>query len=257
MPQAEALKTKTWPVSEIFGPTIQGEGPDAGRPCYFIRLGGCDYQHCSWCDTLHAVLPEEVRKLDRQDSDAIMRTLKRLHDGPSMVVLSGGNPAIHDLSSLVAAIQEYGLEVAVETQGSRWQDWLENVERLVISPKPPSSGMANKAHEHETTFFMQKVENWCYPSPYEQTWVALKIVIFDEEDYEWALDFGLRYPWVPLYLSVGTPQVEGVAIEEITRDYILSRFRWLSEKAMNDIRARHAKVLPQLHVLAFGTGRGV
>jgi 7-carboxy-7-deazaguanine synthase len=44
-------------ISEIFGPTIQGEGPLIGRPTVFVRTGGCDYR-CSWCDTLYAVLPE-------------------------------------------------------------------------------------------------------------------------------------------------------------------------------------------------------
>ena len=41
-------------VSEIFGPTIQGEGALIGLPTVFVRTGGCDYR-CSWCDSLHAV----------------------------------------------------------------------------------------------------------------------------------------------------------------------------------------------------------
>ncbi len=44
-------------ISEIFGPTVQGEGPLIGRPTVFVRTGGCDYR-CGWCDTLYAVLPE-------------------------------------------------------------------------------------------------------------------------------------------------------------------------------------------------------
>src|SRR5262249_20785234 len=44
-------------ISEIFGPTIQGEGPLIGRPTVFVRTAGCDYR-CAWCDTLYAVLPE-------------------------------------------------------------------------------------------------------------------------------------------------------------------------------------------------------
>ena len=44
-------------ISEIFGPTVQGEGPLIGCPTVFVRTGGCDYR-CSWCDTLYAVLPE-------------------------------------------------------------------------------------------------------------------------------------------------------------------------------------------------------
>ena len=43
-------------VSEIFGPTVQGEGALIGKPTVFVRTGGCDFR-CSWCDTLHAVLP--------------------------------------------------------------------------------------------------------------------------------------------------------------------------------------------------------
>ena len=41
-------------ISEIFGPTIQGEGALIGKPTVFVRAGGCDYR-CSWCDTLYAV----------------------------------------------------------------------------------------------------------------------------------------------------------------------------------------------------------
>ena len=37
-------------VAEVFGPTVQGEGPSAGRRASFIRLGGCNL-HCDWCDT--------------------------------------------------------------------------------------------------------------------------------------------------------------------------------------------------------------
>ena len=48
------------PVVEIFGPTIQGEGAEAGIPTHFVRVGGCDFR-CSWCDTMYAVDPEIVR----------------------------------------------------------------------------------------------------------------------------------------------------------------------------------------------------
>jgi len=251
-------KVKTWPLSEVFGPTIQGEGPDAGRPCYFIRLGGCDYQHCSWCDTLFSVLPEEVRKLKRKSADEIVGELCALQDGPSMVVLSGGNPAMHDLTPLVKELHALHFSIAVETQGSRWQNWLTEIERLVISPKPPSSGMTSTDHDAQTRNFMQKVENWCMPTPYEMAWAALKIVVFDQKDYEWALAFSARYSWAPLYLSVGTPQIQMTyGQDEYATGYILRRFAWLADKAATDPRAQHAKVLPQLHVLAFGTGRGV
>lgn len=47
-------------VSEIFGPTVQGEGAVIGKPTVFVRTGGCDYP-CSWCDSKFAVLPEYRR----------------------------------------------------------------------------------------------------------------------------------------------------------------------------------------------------
>lgn len=41
-PVVGATSLRSFPVVEIFGPTIQGESPDAGRPAYFVRFGGCD-----------------------------------------------------------------------------------------------------------------------------------------------------------------------------------------------------------------------
>ena len=49
-------RVRTHPVIEVFGPTIQGEGAEAGLPTHFVRFGGCDYR-CSWCDTMYAVDP--------------------------------------------------------------------------------------------------------------------------------------------------------------------------------------------------------
>ena len=37
-------RTKLIPVVEIFGPTIQGEGAEAGVPTHFVRVGGCDFR---------------------------------------------------------------------------------------------------------------------------------------------------------------------------------------------------------------------
>ena len=73
-------------VNEVFGPTVQGEGPSAGRRCGFVRLGRCN-QACTWCDTaytwdwarydpaveLHELSVEEVlARLDEMDVDMIV-----------------------------------------------------------------------------------------------------------------------------------------------------------------------------------------
>src|SRR4051812_1078469 len=161
MSVAEATGTRrkrtgraTLPVVEIFGPTVQGEGPDAGRPAYFVRFGGCDFR-CSWCDSMYAVDPAAVRSnAERLSAHEVEQRLSALDAGPSLVVLSGGNPALLDLAELVERLQAAGVEVAIETQGSVWRDWLASVDRLVVSPKGPSSGMDTAAHRAQFAEFM-------------------------------------------------------------------------------------------------------
>src|SRR4051794_13697195 len=143
---AARAKARTFPVIEIFGPTIQGEGAEAGLPTHFLRVGGCDYR-CSWCDTMYAVEPATVRGTARHlTAAAIVGEIGALAGAPEWVTISGGNPALFELEGIVDDLHAAGYRVAVETQGSRWRNWLAKVDRLTISPKPPSSGMATTAH---------------------------------------------------------------------------------------------------------------
>src|SRR5687767_3136340 len=130
---------KRSPVVEIFGPTLQGEGALAGVPTHFIRMGGCDYA-CSWCDSSHAVLPEEVRKAEKITVQEMLERIDRLPGAPMWLTISGGNPVLHELTDLVDKLHDRGYKVAVETQGTIFKPWLVNVDRLTVSPKPPSSG---------------------------------------------------------------------------------------------------------------------
>ena len=140
-------KVKTFAVIEIFGPTIQGEGAEAGMPTHFIRLGGCDFR-CSWCDTMYAVEPATVRvTAHRLSVEEIVQALDRLTGAPRWVTISGGNPALHRLDPLIERLHSHDYRVSVETQGSVWRSWLGDVDRLTVSPKPPSSGMASARHE--------------------------------------------------------------------------------------------------------------
>ncbi|MGZ3668149.1 MAG: 7-carboxy-7-deazaguanine synthase QueE, partial [Ktedonobacterales bacterium] len=93
--------SKSFPVVELFGPVLQGEGRMIGTPTLFARFGYCDYR-CSWCDTLYAVLPEEVQRTATQmTASEIRERLRALDPTVPWVTLSGGNPAMHDLSELV------------------------------------------------------------------------------------------------------------------------------------------------------------
>lgn len=254
----EELHRPGFPVIEVFGPVVQGEGPSAGRPCYFVRFGGCDYR-CSWCDSLYAVDPEEVREhAVRMTGHEIVDAVKGLPEGPGIIIMSGGNPALHDLTDLVRLLQsKVHLAVHVETQGSVWRPWLAQVNQLVISPKPPSSGMVSDTHSIQFEAFMKKV----YASPrVGSTWVALKVVVADEDDYRWAADVHTKYPEVPFYLSVCTPQAHpdlGDPDDSWVRTTVGQGYKWLCERAQSDPDMSDAVILPQLHVIAHGAARGV
>jgi 7-carboxy-7-deazaguanine synthase len=243
------VATRSLAVIELFGPTIQGEGPDAGRPAYFVRLGGCDFR-CSWCDSMYAVDPAEVRATaTKMSAFDVRERLASLQAGPSLVVLTGGNPVLHELGELVAGLHEDGFDVSVETQGSVYRPWLANVDRLVVSPKPPSSGEATPRHRHQLETFMESALE-------DARDVALKVVVFDEGDLAFARDVALRWPAVTLHLSVGTDPV-APADDAVDREQILARLRWLSEAAAGDPALSRARVAPQLHVLIWGRARGV
>lgn len=252
-----------FPVIEVFGPTIQGEGALAGLPTLFVRFGGCDYR-CSWCDSMYAVDPTEVREnAVKMPADSIVAALLALiSSGPPnglWVTLSGGNPALMNFDrapekfDFIAGLQRHGFRVSVETQGSRWRDWLAEVDHLTISPKPPSSGMATRQHALQTERFLIRAEEM----PYEKR--SVKIVVFNDDDYDWARAFIMAQQNIgPMqtFLSVGTDQ-EHVMDEHRTFAGISDRYGWLCDKVAADPAFRNTRVLPQLHVLAFGTGRGV
>lgn len=131
---------ETITVSEIFGPTVQGEGAVIGKPTVFVRTGGCDYR-CSWCDSKYAVLPEYWGTWRRMGPEEVFAEVRRLSAKPILVTLSGGNPVLQPLGKLIKLGREEGYTFAVETQGSVTKDWFGDLDYLTISPKPPSSGM--------------------------------------------------------------------------------------------------------------------
>lgn len=240
------VAVKTYPVMEVFGPVVQGEGPLAGQVTHFVRFGLCDYR-CSWCDSMFAVEPEEVKAhAERLDVSSIVERLEWLDLAP-WVTLSGGNPAVHDLGPLVKELREtLGLDVAVETQGSRWRSWLRDVDHLTISPKPPSSGMAGLGHLADVDRFIRLARE-------SGVAASLKVVVFDERDLAFALEAARRYPWLAFFISSGTDSMGREPLERTA-----ARYRKVCELVAGDgsPEARRARVLPQLHVVAWGHALG-
>jgi len=146
------------PLMEDFY-TIQGEGFYQGQAAYFIRLGGCDVG-CVWCDVkeswdagAHPVIPvEEIAG-------------KAKSSGSPMAVITGGEPAMHDLNALTTALKARGLRTNIETSGAypltgTW-DW------VCLSPKKfksPHTSVLPLANE-------------------------LKVIVYNKSDFAWAEEY--------------------------------------------------------------------
>ncbi|MFD2327958.1 7-carboxy-7-deazaguanine synthase QueE [Cohnella sp. GCM10020058] len=233
---------------EIFGPTVQGEGMVIGRKTRFVRTAGCDYR-CSWCDsafTWDGTGKDDIRMMSPDD---VVRELTAL-DGsaPDHVTLSGGNPALlPQLGALIGALRTAGAVVALETQGSKWQDWFMEIDELTISPKPPSSGMTTdwSALERIVARLAEGGRDF-----------SLKVVVFDEHDLAYAADVHRRFPGISFYLQAGNDRL-GEQDRKQLLPYLLARYEWLVERVVADSGLRDVHVLPQLHTWIWGNKKGV
>jgi organic radical activating enzyme len=146
---------KTYPVMEAFY-TLQGEGAHTGKAAYFIRLGGCDVG-CVWCDV------KDSWDADKHPQFLVDDIVKGALEYPGrMIVITGGEPCMHNLSALTSALKANGFKINIETSGahplSGKLDW------ICLSPKKfkaPLPEVLPKAQE-------------------------LKVVIYHKSDFEWA-----------------------------------------------------------------------
>jgi len=248
---------KKFPVMEIFGPTIQGEGKMIGKVSHFVRFGGCGYR-CTWCDSMHAVDPELIKKnatyMTSEELVTQVLGLRRNHKAAlqneyTWVTLSGGDPVMWDLSDFVNIVG-VKLNIAVETQGQIYNSWLENCHHVTVSPKPPSSGMAHKIDYGILDAYAQTLnERMC-----------LKVVIGSYQDLDWAEALHARYSGIDFYLSVLTPpevfligssHKAGIRSDMID-DLVQGVEGLLLRESMFDVT-----ILPQLHTLMWLNKLGV
>ncbi|MEJ7421231.1 7-carboxy-7-deazaguanine synthase QueE [Staphylococcus haemolyticus] len=232
------------PVLEIFGPTIQGEGRVIGRKTMFVRTAGCDYR-CSWCDSAFTWDGSAKEDIQLMTAEEIYNQLKKIGgDRFDHVTISGGNPAlIKGIQDLVDLFEEKQIYTALETQGSKFQPWMRQINDLTISPKPPSSNMKTNID------ILDSVIEQCIEST-----LNLKVVIFDDDDYEFAKMIHHRYPNIPFYLQVGNPYLDDV---DNHTEKLLSRYEALVDRVMASNDMNQVYVLPQLHTLLWSNKKGV
>lgn len=140
--------TDTLPVSEVFGPTIQGEGPYAGRAVQFVRLGGCNLS-CSWCDTPYT-WDSSRYNLREECPPTPVATILESVEADLITVLSGGEPLMHQkrpaFQELLSGLRARG-PVHIETNGTLapTAHTRRHVSHFAVSPKLAHAG------EHKRT----------------------------------------------------------------------------------------------------------
>jgi len=134
-------------VSEIFGPTFQGEGPTIGRICAFLRLGHCNLQ-CSWCDTSYTWDWNRFSQADELTAMSIDQIAERIEQlGVPILVISGGEPLLQQegLRSLLERLPS-DLTIEIETNGtiSPNRFLVQRVSRFNVSPKLAHASMSTQ-----------------------------------------------------------------------------------------------------------------
>jgi 7-carboxy-7-deazaguanine synthase len=182
------------PVMEAFY-TLQGEGFHQGRAAYFIRLGGCDVG-CFWCDV------KESWDASRHPQLALTDIVSEAKKYPGkLIVITGGEPLLHNLDALTALLHEAGFETNIETSGSsplsgEW-DWICLSPKKFKAPLPEIIPLANE----------------------------LKVIVYNKHDFEWAETYAAMVgPDCKLYLQ---PEWDKAAeVTPLLIDYIKSHPQW-------------------------------
>ncbi len=175
--------------------TIQGEGFHAGKPAYFIRLGGCDVG-CRWCDAKYTWNPKVFPPVD---VDVIVE--RAVACAAQAIVITGGEPLLYPLEVLTSKLREKGLEIFLETSGthpfSGEFDW------VCLSPKrqmPPLAEAFGRAHE-------------------------LKVIIQTVDDFAWAEENARRVGrYCRLYLQPEWSAFDKIMPEIV--EYAKANPRW-------------------------------
>jgi 7-carboxy-7-deazaguanine synthase len=182
------------PVMEHFY-TLQGEGFHQGKAAYFIRLGGCDVG-CVWCDVKESW---DSGKHPLRSIEFLVSEVKK-HPG-QIVVITGGEPLMHDLTDLTEQLHKAGSKTHIETSGSspmsgKW-DWITLSPKKFKEPLPEVLPFANE----------------------------LKIVIFNKSDFSWAEKWArLVSAQCKLYLQ---PEwSKATAVTPLIIDYVKAHPRW-------------------------------
>lgn len=187
-------------ITEIFF-SIQGEASFSGWPTVFVRLTGCPLR-CQYCDTAYAFSGGEWRTFDEIEHEV------RKY-GTRYVCVTGGEPLAQPrCTSFLGALCDSGFDVSLETSGAFDIGPVDARVSRVVDVKTPGS---RESHRN-------RWENLALLTPHD----ALKFVVCDRADYEWArTTIAERFPRgapCPVFLS---PSFEQLPARDLA-DWILA-----------------------------------
>lgn len=231
-------------VSEIFGPTIQGEGPTAGRRCAFVRLVTCNLT-CKWCDTPYTWdwTGQNGTAYQREEQQTTMTAFdiyERIAElGVERVVFSGGEPMLHkaQLSEVFALLADKGVAIEIETNGTilPTKEMLPYLNQINCSPKLENSGVLLK--KRRKVEVLKGLMETGVPVAFK--FVCLSKECLDEVE-EIQLEAGIpdRNIWI---------MPEGRSVKELDEHMAV---------IADDAIARGWNITPRTHVAIWGAKRG-
>ncbi len=243
-------------VSEIFGPTIQGEGPSLGTPSMFLRLGICNLR-CTWCDTKYTwdFTPghyDPKVELHRMSDKAILKELRALSDQEqlraasdetNMLVVTGGEPLLQGkkLRPILETVRDdWGWRIELETAGTvapspGLGNW---VNTFNVSPK-----LRNSGNDSERSYRPEVLELFALLAEDEKA--IFKFVVENAVELdEVAIHFVERFS-IPRHAVYIMPQ--GTTVEVLQET---------SQKIVAEVISRGWSLTTRLHTLIWGNERG-
>ncbi len=226
-------------VSEVFGPTVQGEGPSAGQRAAFVRLAHCNLV-CGWCDSAYTWSWERhdpAAEIHMRSVDDVFGTLdESLGTAGGRVVVTGGEPLLQQrhLVPLLERCGDRGWPVEIETNGTvaPTADVAALVSQFNVSPKLANSGMPPE----------RRLKPAALAALTATGKAIFKFVVADPGELDEVAEIVATHELEPIWvMPEGTEQ-----------DVVLERLRTLADPVV----ARGWHLTPRLHILLWGDERG-
>ena len=223
-------------INEIFK-SIQGEGPNFGKPAIFLRTAQCNLK-CTWCDTKYTWdwknydYTKEVKEMTIEEIKEQLLDYEIKH-----LVITGGEPLLQqdDIADLLSFLKP-DFYVEIETNCTILPNKMltDLVDQWNVSPKTENSGNPLELYENDECYYFFANQENCF----------FKYVVENESDIPEIKKFVAKY-------NIPENRVQ-LMTQASTKEEISAREKSISELA----KANNFLFSPRLHVAMWGAQRG-